>query len=153
MATSSNLPLPSGFEDRQFTSASLTIYNGLTRQPRISWLPTCKREHVRGLTATLKKIFFWNYARNTWQWDLLCVVFLIFIFLTPKWWFEDSERLRNTLHQTVILSPEVVSSEADKGQIEQRVKAMTGRTKVEILAVRPVVDSEGRTRSFEVDIR
>jgi hypothetical protein len=108
---------------------------------------------VRGLTATLKKIFFWNYARNTWQWDLLCVVILIFIFLTPKSWFDGSERPRNTLHQTVILSPEVVSNEADKGQIEQRVKTMTGRSKVEVLAVRKVVDAEGHTRSFEVDIR
>ena len=113
---------------------------------------------MRGLTATLKKIFFWNYARNTWQWDLLCVVILIFIFLTPKSWFDGSERPRNALHQrpnaqTVVLSPEVVSNEADKGQIEQRVKALTGRSKVEVLAVRKVVDSEGRTRSFEVDIR
>jgi hypothetical protein len=113
---------------------------------------------VRGLTATLKKIFFWNYARNTWQWDLLCVVFLIFIFLTPKSWFAGSERPRNTVHQrpnaqTVVLSPEVVSSEADRSQIEQQVKALTGRTNVEVLAVRKVVDSEGRTRSFEVDIR
>ena len=47
----------------------------------------------------------------------------------------------------------MVDNEEDKGQIEQRVKALTGRAKVEILAVRPVVDSEGRTRSFEVDIR
>jgi len=108
---------------------------------------------VRGLTATLKKIFFWNYARNTWQWDLLCLVILIFIFLTPKSWFDGSERPRNTLHQTVILSPEVVSSEADKGQIEQRVRAVTGRSKVEVLAVRKVVDAQGRTRSLEVDIR
>jgi len=105
------------------------------------------------LTATLKKIFFWNYARNTWQWDLLCLVILIFIFLTPKSWFDGSERPRNTLHQTVILSPEVVSSEADKGQIEQRVRAVTGRSKVEVLAVRKVVDAQGRTRSLEVDIR
>jgi hypothetical protein len=108
---------------------------------------------VRGLTSTLKKIFFWNYARNTWQWDLLCVVILIFIFLTPKSWFGSSERLRNTVHQTVLLSPEVVTNEADKGQIEQQVKSLTGRGKVEVLDVRKVVDSKGRTTSFEVDIR
>jgi hypothetical protein len=108
---------------------------------------------VRGLTSTLKKIFFWNYARNTWQWDLLCVVILIFIFLTPKAWFEGSERTRNTVHQTVVLSPEVVNDEADKGKIEQRVKALTGRSKVEILGVRRVTDSDGKTTSFEVDIR
>ena len=113
---------------------------------------------MRALTSTLKKIFFWNYARNTWQWDLLCVVILIFIFLTPKDWFAGSERPPNRMHQspdarTVVLSPEVVRNEADKGQIEQQVKALTGRANVEVLAVRKMVDADGRTRSFEVDIR
>jgi hypothetical protein len=113
---------------------------------------------VRGLFTTLKKIFFWNYERNTWQWDLLCVVILIFIFLTPNSWFSRGERPSNMVHQspiatTVVLSPEVVVNEGDKGQIEERVKALTGRTRVEVLAVRRVLDPEGRTRSFEVDIR
>ena len=113
---------------------------------------------MRGLLTTLKKIFFWNYPRNTWQWDLLCVVILIFIFLTPKSWFTSGERAQGTVHQspvtrTVVLSPEVVGNEGDKGQIEERVKEMTGRTKVEVLAVRRIFDADGRTRSFEVDIR
>jgi len=129
-----------------------------TRQPRILWLRTCKLEDVRGLISTLKKIFFWNYPRNTWQWDLLCVVILIFIFLTPKSWFASSELAPNTVHPspiaaTLILSPEVVGNEADKGQIERQVKALTGRSKVEVIAVRKIVDTDGRTRSFEVDIR
>ena len=122
------------------------------------WLLTCKLENVRGLFTTLKKIFFWNYARNTWQWDLLCVVILVFIFLTPKSWFSTGERAPGIVHQspvvaTVLLSPEVVVNEADKSQIAERVKAMTGRSTVEVLAVRRVLDTEGRTRSFEVDIR
>ena len=54
---------------------------------------------------------------------------------------------------TVLLSPEVVSNEEDKGQIAERVKAMTGRPTVEVLAVRRVLDGQGRTVSFEVDIR
>lgn len=113
---------------------------------------------MRGLTTTLKKIFFWNYARNTWQWDLLCVVILIFIFLTPKSWFASSERPLNYGHQNpvatrVVLSPELVVNETDRGQIEQRVKELTGRTQVEVVAIRKVVDAQGRTRSFEVDIR
>jgi hypothetical protein len=86
------------------------------------------------------------------------VVILIFIFLTPKWWFDSSELPSNIAHQspvaiTLVLSPEVVVNEADKGKIEQRIKALTGRSKVEVLAVRKMVDSDGRTRSFEVDIR
>jgi len=54
---------------------------------------------------------------------------------------------------TVLLSPEVIVNEEDKSQIAERVKAMTGRSTVEVLAVRRVVDTQGRTRSFEVDIR
>lgn len=60
---------------------------------------------------------------------------------------------QSPIAMTVVLSPEVVGNEGDKGQIEQRVKALTGRTKVEVLAVRKILDPEGRTRSFEVDIR
>ena len=85
------------------------------------------------------------------------MVFLIFIFLTPKSWFSSGERAQSIVHQspvaTILLSPEVVGNEGDKGQIAEQVKALTGRTDVEVLAVRRVLDSGGRTRSFEVDIR
>jgi hypothetical protein len=113
---------------------------------------------VRGLTTTLKKIFFWNYPRNTWQWDLLCVVCLIFIFLTPKSWFASSERPANNGHQSaiatrVVLSPEVVVNEEDKVQIAKVVQELTGRKDVEVVAVRKVVGEDGKIRSFEVDIR
>jgi hypothetical protein len=113
---------------------------------------------VRGLTTTLKKIFFWNYPRNTWQWDLLCVVCLIFIFLTPKSWFGSGELPMDNGHQSpiatrVVLGPEVIVNEEDKGQVEQRVKELTGRKQVEVLAVRKVVGDDGKIRSFEVDIR
>ena len=114
---------------------------------------------MRGLFTTLKKIFFWNYPRNTWQWDLLCVVILIFIFLTPNRWFTRvGERAQGMMHQsrvvqTLVLGPEVIVDERDKAQIEERVKALTGRTEVEVVAVRRMLRPDGRTRSFEVDIR
>ncbi len=31
----------------------------------------------------LSKIFFWTYPRGCWQYDLICVAILAFIFLTP----------------------------------------------------------------------
>ena len=113
---------------------------------------------MRVLTTTLKKIFFWNYARNTWQWDLLCVVILIFIFLTPKSWFSTGERALATGHpsavaKTLVFAPEVIGNEADTRHIQERVKNLTGRTDIEVVAVRKMVDADGKTRSFEVDIR
>jgi len=113
---------------------------------------------VRGLVTTLKKIFFWNYARNTWQWDLLCVVILIFIFLTPKSWFSGGERVQSMVHQspvpmTLFLKPEVIGNEGDKGKIEQHVKALMGRDDIEVLNIRKIPGPDGKTRGFEVDIR
>jgi hypothetical protein len=113
---------------------------------------------VRGLLTTLKKIFFWNYARNTWQWDLLCVVILIFIFLTPKSWFTGGERAQSMVHQspvarTLVLTPEIVGNEEDRSRIEQRVKELLRRTDVEVVEVRKIAGPDGKTRSFEVDIR
>ena len=86
------------------------------------------------------------------------MVILIFIFLTPNWWFSGGERAQGTVHQspvakTLVLTPEDVGNEGDKGRIRQRIEAMTGRQNFEVLEVRPVLDPTGRTRSFEVDIR
>jgi hypothetical protein len=106
----------------------------------------------------LKKLFFWNYARNTWQWDVLCVVILIFIFLTPKSWFENGERRGSFRHQnsavsTVLVGPELIGNAEDKGQVEQVVRAFTGRNDAQVFNVRKVVDKDGKTRGYEVDIR
>ena len=86
------------------------------------------------------------------------MVILIFIFLTPKSWFSGGERAQNMVHpspvpMTLVLRPEAVGNEEDKGRIEEHVKALTGRTDVEVLAIRKIPGPDGRTRSFEVDIR
>ena len=106
----------------------------------------------------LRKLFFWNYARNTWQWDVLCVVILIFIFLTPKSWFENSERRAYAAHQNrvasrVFVSPELVGNADDKGKVEQVMRTFTGRNDVEVISIRKVVDKDGHTQGYEVDIR
>ena len=42
--------------------------------------------------GTFKKILFWCYDRGTWQYDLLCVLILAFIFLAPNWIFNTTGR-------------------------------------------------------------
>lgn len=37
----------------------------------------------------LWKTFFWTYERATWQYDLLVLVILAFIWLTPPGWLGD----------------------------------------------------------------
>ena len=78
--------------------------------------------------------------------------------MTPKRWFSDGERAQNLMHQspvpiTLVLQPEVVGNEEDKVRIEQQVKALMKRDDVEVLNIRKIPGPDGKTRSFEVDIR
>ena len=107
---------------------------------------------------TIKKIFLWTYERNTWQWDTLCALILVFIFLTPKSWFVGSERQGGSMHQTpipasVFVSAEVVENERDTSRLRERVRALSGRANAEVGAVRKVLDKDGKTVGYQIDIR
>jgi uncharacterized coiled-coil protein SlyX len=110
------------------------------------------------LFDVLKKLFFWNYARNTWQWDALCVLILIFIFWTPKSWFTNSELRVSEGHQTPTISTlrvsaEIIENEKDTAKLQERLRALTGRLDAEVVAVRKQVGTDGRILGYEVDIR
>lgn len=102
------------------------------------------------LSNTAKKIVFWNYPRTSWQWDVLCVLILVFIFLTPKSWFQNSEFRRQ---RTVILPAEVVGAQADRGSVERQARELAGRPESKVTAVRERRDSAGKLIGYEVDIR
>jgi len=97
-----------------------------------------------------KKIVFWNYPRTSWQWDVLCVLILVFIFLTPKSWFQNSEFRRQ---RTVLLPVEVVGAQADRGTLERRARELAGRPEGQIKPPREIRDGAGKLIGYEVDIR
>jgi len=110
------------------------------------------------LLSGLRKLFFWNYARKHLAMGCSMRCYSNFIFLTPKSWFENSERRGSQMHQiptasTVLVGAELVENAKDKGQVEQVVRTFTGRNDVQVLNVRKVVDKDGKTRGYEVDIR
>jgi len=37
-------------------------------------------------------LFFWEFARTSWQYDIVVALILAFIFLTPKAFFKDQPR-------------------------------------------------------------
>ena len=117
---------------------------------------------------TVKKLFFWGYARNTWQYDVLCALILAFIFLTPQIWFDTGSAMkiwpngepgRSAEHQKPVAS-KVILSMADNAsvqmtqkEIENRVRELLGRTDIEVLSALPKRDQSGKIVAFEVDIR
>ena len=110
------------------------------------------------ISSTLKKGFFWSYPRTSWQWDVLCVLILVFIFLTPKSWFAGTGSRRNAIGQKapvtmVVIGADVVGAQADRGEIERRVRMITGRADTQVTEVRPRRDPAGNVIGYEVDIR
>ena len=101
-----------------------------------------------------KKFGFWTYPRTSWQWDVLCVLILVFIFLTPKSWFENTAYKRSHGAQTtVVIITDVVANQSDKGEIERLARQAAGRGDGQVIAVRERRDGSGKLTAYEVDIR
>jgi hypothetical protein len=62
---------------------------------------------VKIILATLKKTLFWSYDRGSWQYDVMCVLILAFIFFVP-----------NSVFTQRAASPTLVIRKVDLGQIE-----------------------------------
>ena len=106
------------------------------------------------VTDTAKKAVFWTYPRTSWQWDVLCVLILVFIFLTPKSWFENSAYQRTHMGQaTIMVDTDVVGTQLDKTEIERRARQKAGRPGAQVKVVREAFDASGRLIAYEVDIR
>ena len=50
----------------------------------------------------MKNVINWNYERASWQWDVLCLVLLAFIFLTPKAWFDKTKTPANQTATAIV---------------------------------------------------
>lgn len=101
------------------------------------------------VSNTVKKIVFWNYERTSWQWDVLCVLILVFIFLTPKSWFANTRPTQTT----VIWVTDLNGSQADTTEIARRARARVNRPDGQVLRMYERRDESGKVIAYEVDIR
>jgi hypothetical protein len=97
----------------------------------------------------LKDILLWKYERASPQWDVLCLLCLAFIFLTPKAWFDKKETLAT---QTARLIVKAEDFSPEESEMERRVKDFSGNQNAEILGWREKKNARGET-IYEIDIR
>ena len=105
------------------------------------------------VSSAFRKIVFWNYPRTSWQWDVLCVVILIFIFLTPKSWFANTSYRCPEAHTIVVIDAETLGPQPVKAEIERRAKVVAQCPDAREVKIRSQVDSAGKIKAYEVDIR
>jgi hypothetical protein len=107
-----------------------------------------------------KKIVFWSYGRTTWQYDVLCVLILAFVFLTPKGWFERGKLACPPAHQNGIQAAQkllirtagATDAQPDAHDIERCARKITERPGLRVIGWRELKSTDGRTVAYEVDI-
>ena len=59
------------------------------------------------------RVLFWTYPRGSWQYDLLCIIIIFFIFLSPIWFFDQPKESSDQFLETdlVIELPEAKEEE------------------------------------------
>jgi hypothetical protein len=70
--------------------AATTVIRKPTRQKAESNL----RKVWSKITLVVARSIFWAYERGSWQYDLIVVAILAFIFLSPRTWFNDRPTLQ-----------------------------------------------------------
>jgi len=101
------------------------------------------------ISDTARKIVFWNYSRTSWQWDVLCVLILAFIFLTPKSWFASNPPVQTT----VVWTSDLVGNQLDMAEIDRLARERLNRPSGQVIRHREKTDQSGRIIAYEVDIR
>jgi hypothetical protein len=112
------------------------------------------------LWRALKNIVFWSYRRTSWQYDLLCVAILAFVFLTPKSWFERGKLTCSPAHQNglgaaqklLIRTAGSTAAQPDAHDIERCARKITERPELRVTSWRELKSTDGRTVAYEVDI-
>ncbi|MBK7704464.1 MAG: hypothetical protein IPN69_02535 [Acidobacteria bacterium] len=96
----------------------------------------------------LKDIILWKYERASWQWDVLCLLIMAFIFLTPKAWFDRKDRLAT---QTTRLIVKQQDFSPDRAELEKKVRQLSGNQTAEVVDWREKKNVKGET-VYEVEM-
>jgi hypothetical protein len=97
----------------------------------------------------IKRFIFWEYRRGSWQYDIVVVGILAFLFLTPRSWFKDQPResqieMLSASPGVYLLDPRLLRDVAETNRVQiasELVKAKYGK-RPPITKVEPVVDAE-----------
>ena len=96
-----------------------------------------------------ERFIFWSYSRETSVYVIFCLLIVAFIFLTPKEWFNPKDSFATQTSRLIVKQSDF---SPDKPVLEQRVRALSGNPKAEVIDWRKRETPDGET-VYEIDIR
>ena len=117
----------------------------------------------------IDRVIFWSYPRGTLQYDILCALILIFIFATPRQFFQDwavmsnpqqfafGEDIVNTFDQygnpVFNISAQLVPASPDPSVVKSAALTQLQKTlnkQVSIADIKPILDEKGQTIGYSI---
>ena len=110
----------------------------------------------------VKRFILWDYPRASWQYDVMVLLILAFVFLTPRAWFRDQQR--EPLASRVVrlqagpgtdvfwIEPAALAGVSEQDRVrraEQILRNKAGLTSAKI-RLEPVLDSESSLTGYLV---
>ena len=101
---------------------------------------------------TLKKILFWSYDRGTWQYDIMCVLILAFVFFAPNASFRNREAAAGTRSPgESVFIPNYALATTGSSSLEHRIAEHLSEKygyEVTVTRIEPMMDSTGNIRGY-----
>ncbi len=108
--------------------------------------------------SVIKSIILWSYERGSWQYDILCVVILAFIFFTPNRFLDErhsNDPIKNTVQtqRTYISTNEVTQVASQHSRLNDLLAdILAKRYQRKVTVKRVEIDSvENNTKSQDKD--
>lgn len=105
----------------------------------------------------LKRLIFWDFARTTWQYDVVVALILAFIFFTPREVFKDQPRAASVVrlpaeHGATVfwIEPDMIKPDTPDAMLRQAgelVSSKTGR-RTAISRVEAIRNSEEEVQGY-----
>lgn len=145
----------------------------------MAWLSTGlpsidMRKFLRGLTGTI----FWSYERGSWPYDVMVVIIVMFVLITPRRWFHDrpENAFLNTPGIVLITQDTVAHTQTfriDRGLFGVRQSVGKSKSELEekthkllsdsvqglknqsfqVHSIQPILGSDGSVLYYQVEVK
>lgn len=114
---------------------------------------------IKPVQPGLKRFILWDYPRGGWQFDVICIVIILFVFATPRQWFRDQPRISHASQITSLstsgeavfwIETELVAPIPEGDRLEKLSQILSARTGKKQLLTRiaPILDAEQELKGY-----
>ncbi len=110
------------------------------------------------MSSALRKVIFWEFPRASWQYDIIVVAILAFIFLTPREFFRDQPRAQSIVllpnetpgTEVFYLEPKLLEDLGEQDRFQKASQLLQKRDgkKLELYRLTPIYDTEEAIKGF-----